>query len=137
MEHWFLDAHYSSEFETFTDNLNKILKEDVNQVDFDARIEQYLYEIFYPEEYETWHNRLLACAYLKMIDNNDAQAANILAIYNDKSIFEEILTNILRKSIYEYYFTLKYNTEENDNKFTIKELDSIITKIESKWVQNV
>ena len=72
-----------------------------------------------------------------MIDKNDAQAANILAIYNDKSVFEEILTNILRKSIYEYYFTLKYNTEENDNKFTLNELDNIITKIESKWVQNV
>ena len=72
-----------------------------------------------------------------MLDNKDTQAANILAIYNDKSVFEEILKNILRKSIYEYYFTLKYNTEENNDKFTLKELDAIIEKIEDKWVQNV
>lgn len=94
-------------------------------------------EIFYPEEKDVWHKRLLTCAYLKMLDNKDTQAANILAIYNDKSVFEEILKNILRKSIYEYYFTLKYNTEENNDKFTLKELDAIIEKIEDKWVQNV
>ena len=32
---------------------------------------------------------------------------------------------------------MKYNTEENNDKFTLKELDAIIEKIEDKWVQNV
>lgn len=137
MMHWFLDSHYSSEVEEFFDNLNEKVKEDLKSLDFDRCINEHLNEIFYPEEKDVWHKRLLTCAYLKMLDNKDTQAANILAIYNDKSVFEEILKNILRKSIYEYYFTLKYNTEENNDKFTLKELDAIIEKIEDKWVQNV
>ena len=137
MTHWFLDSHYSSEVEEFFDNLNEKVKDDLKSLDFDRCINEHLNEIFYPEEKDVWHKRLLTCAYLKMLDNKDTQAANILAIYNDKSVFEEILKNILRKSIYEYYFTLKYNTEENNDKFTLKELDAIIEKIEDKWVQNV
>lgn len=137
MEHWFLDAHYSSEFEEFIAGLNEKIKSDLNKIDFDKEVEDNIDNIFYPEEKEIWHKRLLTCAYLKMLDKKDLQASNILAIYNDSKAFDEILKIILRKSIYEYYFTLKYNTEENDNKFTLNELDKIIEKIESKWVDNV
>lgn len=137
MNHWFLDAHYSTEFEEFLANMNAKVKDNLESVDFDRLIDENMNKIFYKDEKEIWRKRLLTCAYLKMLDNKDAQAANILAIYNDDAIFDEILKNILRKSIYEYYFTLKFNTEENDDRFTLNELDAIIEKIESKWVQNV
>lgn len=136
MEHWFFDAHYSSEFENFIEDLNNCLING-EDVDFDKKIEENLNVIFYESEKEIWHKRLLTCAYLKMLDKKDSQASNLLAIYNDFAIFEEMLKNILRKSIYEYYFSLKYNTEENNDKFTLSQLDSIIGTIESKWVQNV
>ena len=57
-------------------------------------------------------------------------------LYYDGRAFLKFLKYILRKSIYEYYFTLKYNSEENNEKFTIKQLDKIIADIESKWVKN-
>lgn len=137
MNHWFLDARYSSEFEDFLADMNTQVKNNLESVDFDRLIDKNLDKIFYKGEKDIWQKRMLTCAYLKMLDNKDAQAANILAIYNDDSIFAEILKNILRKSIYEYYVTLKYNTEENDGKFTLKELDAVIEKIENRWVQNV
>ena len=137
MSHWFLDAHYSSEFEEFIESMNSAVKADLKSVDFDKMIDENLDKIFYDEEKYIWRKRLLTCAYLKMFDNKEAQAANILAIYNDDKVFTKILKTILRNSIYEYYVTLKYNTEENDDRFTLKELDEIIEKIESKWVQNV
>ena len=49
----------------------------------------------------------------------------------------ESMRYIIRKSIYEYYFGLKYNTELNNGKFSLNELDYIIKLIEAKWVQNV
>ena len=137
MPHWFLDAHYSSEFEEFLEEINTEVKNNLDTVDLDKMVEKSLNKIFYKEEKTAWRNRLLTCAYLKMLDNKDNQASNILAIYHDDTAFIEILRNILRKSIYEYYFTLKFNTDENNGRFTLKELDEIIEKIESKWVQNV
>ncbi len=137
MEHWFLDAHYSSEFETFLQKLNESVTSDLKNTDFDSLINQNIDLIFYTEEREIWRKRLLNCAYLKMLDNKHNDASNLLAIYNDNNVFSEVLKNILRKSIYEYYFTLKFNTEENNGQLTLKELDAIIEKIENKWVQNV
>ena len=65
------------------------------------------------------------------------EAQFIYSLYFDEYYVEEFYKNILKKSIYEYYFSLKFNTEENQNKFTLDELDVIISKIEEKWVENV
>ena len=133
--HWFLDSHYSSEFEAFLEITDsEVLSKDF---DFDTLINKYISSIFYPEEYEIRRERLLVCSYMEHIADNTKLADKLYRLYFDKNKFEELLKNILRRSIYEYYFTLKYNTEENQNKFTLKQLDDIITSIESKWVKNV
>ena len=135
MQHWFLDYHYSSEFEAFAEILdNEVL---AGNYEFDSLINEYLSKIFYQDEYEAWHKRLLVCAYMEL-NNKHEELANLLyCLYNDEDAYRELLKNIIRKSIYEYYFSLKYNTEENQNKFTLKQLDDIITSIENKWVKNV
>lgn len=134
-EHWFLDYHYSSEFEVFTEILdNEVL---AGNYDFDNLIEDYLAKIFYKDEYETWHKRLLVCAYMEFNSGSEHNAELILNIYFDKNKYDEFLKFVLKKSIYEYYFSLKFNTEDNQNKFTLKQLDDIITVIEKRWVKNV
>lgn len=134
MRHWFLHSNYSSEIEAFLEIANsEVLTTDF---DFDLLIREYVHKVFYDEEYCTWRKRLLLCAYIKSSEK-DTQTAEILyGIYKNQNLFEELLVNILRKSVYEYYFSLKYNTEENQNKFTLKQLDDIITFIENKWVHN-
>lgn len=134
-EHWFLDSKYSSEFEEFVEYLNSnILDEKFN---LDAAVDENLNKIFYEYEYLIWKNRILNCAYIKYCDNKKDVAARLLSLYYDKVLYLEFLRHIVRKSIYEYYFSLKFNTEENQNKFTLEQLDVIISSIEDKWVKNV
>ena len=134
-EHWFLDSKYSSEFEDFLEYLNSNVLE--HNFDFDSAIDVNLRKIFYKEEYKIWHSRLLTCAYMKLCDKKENAADKIFSLYSYKPLFELFLKHILRRSIYEYYFSLKFNTEENQNKFTLQQLDDIISSIEDKWVKNV
>lgn len=137
MEHWFLDSEYSTEFEEFLDKMNRVLKADINAVDFDKLVNENKDTIFYDEEKHIWRERLLVSAYLKMLDKKHGEAELLYNLYFDEKYINELYLNILRKSVYEYYFSLKFNTDENQNRFTLGELDLIIEKIEEKWVKNV
>ena len=72
-----------------------------------------------------------------MLDKKHGEAELLYNLYFDEKYINELYLNILRKSVYEYYFSLKFNTDENQNRFTLGELDLIIEKIEEKWVKNV
>ena len=137
MEHCFLDSEYSPEFEEFLVCLNAMLKTSLENVDFDRIIEENTGKIFDTREKTIRANRLLVCAYLKMIDKKFDMAKKLCTIYKSEANFAEFLTHIFKKSIYEYYVNLKFNTEENKDRFTLAELDRIIAQIEQKWVQNV
>ena len=135
LKYWFLDGHYSSEFEAFIEILDaEILTESC---DIEMLVNQYINKVFYKDEYKIWKNRLLVAAYMELNSKHIDIAKTLFSIYCDKLAYEEFLKLILRKSIYEYYFSLKYNTEENQNKFTLNQLDDIITAIEQKWISNV
>lgn len=135
IDHWFLDAKYSSEFEEFVQCLDEnILESDFDVDDFVLRN---LHNVFYEEEYIVWKNRLLTCAYIALNDGKAQEAEILFNVYYDKGLYEKLLIHILKRSVYEYYFSLKFNTEENQNKFTLKQLDVIISSIEDKWVNNV
>jgi len=136
-QHWFLDYDYSDEIEQMFDILNTKLINHEYKLNFDELINKSLDFVFYPEEYKVWSERLIMCAYLKLLTGRNEQAELIYGLYNNEEMKREFFKNILRKSIYEYYFALKYNTELNDGKFSINELDYIIKIIESRWVQNV
>ena len=134
-ERWFLDPNYSSEYEAFLEILDvEIL--DTN-FDIDGMIDEYLTKVFYTDEYNVWKERLLVTSYMKHADRDDEVANILYSIYHQKAVYDEFLKMILRKSVYEYYFSLKYNTEYNQNKFTTRQLDDIILSIENKWVNNV
>ena len=135
MKYWFLDSHYSSEFEAFIEIADTEVMTD--GFDFDKLIDNYVSKVFYQDEYNTWKKRLLVCAYMELNDNHHDIAKILYNLYYDTDAYKEFLKILLRKSIYEYYFSLKFNTEENQNKFTLKQLDDIIEAIENKWVKNV
>ena len=50
---------------------------------------------------------------------------------------EEFFLNILKRSIYEYLMTIRYNKDLNKEQFTSSEIDDKIQYIEDKWVKNV
>ena len=136
-QHWFMDYGYGDEFNEMIDILNLRLQNKEYKIDFDAIINLYLPKIFYPEELKAWRERLVMCAYLKLLTGKKERAELIYSLYSDENLICEFLKNILRRSVYEYYFALKYDTELNDGKFSLNELDYIIKLIEKRWVKNV
>ncbi len=116
-DYWFLNATYSDEFEEFLQNIEKV---ECN--DFEKYIEENLEKVFYPEEYNIWKNRVLNCAILKHFAGSEKAAQNLYSLYNDKKLIRELLKNILRKSIYEYFYAKEDNLR--------------VKQIEDMWVNN-
>ncbi len=125
MDKWFLDAGYSDEFEA-------LLKETPGN--FEHIISSYIDKIFYTEEKSVWSRRLLMSAYLKFAENKNSDAELLYSLYYHNELKEEFFKNILRKSIYEYYVRLKFDTALNNGRYTLAELDKIISEIEDLWV---
>lgn len=115
-DYWFLNSTYSDEFEEF---LRKI--ETISCEKYDEFIDQNVEKVFYPEENIVWTNRILNCALLKHLAGEEKAAQNLYSLYNDKKLIRELYKNILRKSVYEYYFA-------KDDKERVQ-------KIESMWVK--
>ena len=112
---WFLNSTYSDEFEEFLKLLDK-------PEDFEKLIDENLEKVFYAEEYRVWSDRILNVSLLKHLAGDEKTAQNLYSLYNDKTLKREFFKNILRKSIYEYYFAQK--DEEK------------IRAIEEMWVQS-
>ena len=132
MVHWFLDAHYSDEFEEFLDTLNEEIKSG-KLVDFDSVVEKNTDTVFYQDEKNIWSSRLLNCAYLKLITGSVREAEILYNIYYDNTYKEFFFKFVMRKSLYEYYFTMLYNNDTSI--FTQGQLTDIVSEIESKWVK--
>ena len=115
---WFLNSDYSDEFEEFI----KIL-EKTETVEYEKIIEEHILNIFDKEEYRVWSERILHVSLLKDLSGDEKAAQNLYSLYNDKELKKEFFKNIIRKSIYEYYFS------KNDK--------SKIEQIEEMWVKNV
>ena len=115
-DYWFLDSKYSDEFEDFIK-----LSEQTSAEDFDKIIDENIEKVFYKEEYNVWSERILNVSELKALSGDTVMAEKLFSLYNDKDLIREFFKNILRKSLYEYYFA------KNDvNK---------IKKIEEMWVK--
>lgn len=115
-DYWFLNSTYSDEFEEFLREIETISCEK-----YDEFIDQNVEKVFYPEENIIWTNRILNCALLKHLAGEEKAAQNLYSLYNDKKLVRELYKNILRKSVYEYYFA-------KDDKERVQ-------KIESMWVK--
>ena len=89
--------------------------------------------VFYQDEKNIWSSRLLNCAYLKLITGSVREAEILYNIYYDNTYKEFFFKFVMRKSLYEYYFTMLYNNDTSI--FTQGQLTDIVSEIESKWVK--
>ena len=81
-----------------------------------------------------WSERLLIAAYMMLIQGDKKYADYVYSLYFDEEAKQEFYKFILKKSIYEYYVALKFSTELNDGRYSLRELDGIIAHIEGLWV---
>ena len=141
---WFYDEITSEPFSDMITKLDNLYKENKYDTDLDKFIADNFNTIYTPEEVEIWKNRFYLCAYLKQQQNESDLAQKFYSLKNNYTF----LTNILRKSIYEYYVNKRWqlkNTSSTtnifkkdvlpDTEFAQIQLDMIISTIENKWVK--
>ena len=127
--HWFLDADYSDEF----DELLSDLKTADN---LDKLVTDYKNKVFFPEEKQSWINKLIFCAYVKYIIGKEDEAGEIYSLTLNEMLFDKLITEILKRSIYEYLFLIKYNKDLNTEMFTDENISDKIAYIEKNWVKS-
>ena len=146
VQNWFFDEITSPKFKAFIEKLSAEFKKNNFNVDLDKYIADNYDSIFDAKELAYQIVTFNIAAYLRFI-KGDKESAQILYSLGTNYAF---LTNILRKSIYEYYVGKRYllkNQRKVSNKFEQKmqpqvddfkllQLDMIISSIEAKWVDN-
>ncbi len=146
VQNWFFDEITSPEFKDFIDKLSKEFKQNNFNVDLDKFLADNYDNIYTAKELAYQLVTFNVAAYLRFT-KGDKELAQILYSLGTNYSF---LTNILRKSVYEYYVGRRYllkNQRQVVNKFEQKmqpkvddfqllQLDMIISSIEAKWVDN-
>lgn len=149
VQRWFFDVESNDEFRTFIENLNENIKENNMSFDFNELVTQKLPKIFTIEQKDLLDKRILMSSYLKLLSENNEDAQFLYSLYFDEDKKKELAETILKKSIYEYYVTLKFKQKDeskmknifamrNKQKTTelsTKQIDLVISIIESLWVK--
>lgn len=146
VQNWFFDEVTSETFKIFIEKLSQEYKKNNFNVEADKFIADHYDEIYTAPELAYKLVTFNLAAYLRYT-KGDKELAQI---FYSLGANYQFLTNILRKSIYEYYVGLRYilknkqktksafrpeKQTEGDN-FKLLQLDLIISSIEERWVDN-
>lgn len=144
IQNWFYDEITSPEFKEFIDKLSYEFKSNNFNVDLDKFIADNFDSVFTAKELAYQMVNFNIAAYLRQL-KEDNELAQVLYSLGTNYAF---LTNILRKSIYEYYVGQRYilknqrkaatmfeqKLQPQADDFELLQLDMIISSIEAKWV---
>lgn len=145
VQNWFFDEITSEDFKAFIDKLSEEYKSNNFDVDLDKYIADNFDSIYTAKELAYKLITFNIAAYLRML-KGDKELAEIFYSLGSNYAF---LTNIIRKSIYEYYVGKRYvlkNQRKTANVFEkrmlpktddlqLLQLDMIISSIEARWVE--
>ena len=146
VQNWFFDEITSDTFSVFIDKLSKEYKENNFNIDLDKFVADHYDEIYTPPELAYKLVTFNIAAYLRYTKGDKKLAQ----VFYSLGTNYQFLTNIIRKSIYEYYVGCRYilknqrNTatvfqakhQQNNDNFKLLQLDLIISSIEARWVKN-
>ena len=146
VQNWFFDEITSPEFNSFIQKLSEEYKANNYSVDLDKYIADNYDKIYTAQELAYKLVTFNIAAYLKQL-KGDNELAQVFYSLGSNYAF---LTNIIRKSIYEYYVGKRYLLKNQRNtanvfdkklqpqtgEFALLQLDMIISSIEAKWVDN-
>ena len=146
VQNWFFDEITSEEFKNFIDKLSLEFKSNNFDVDLDKFIADNFDEIYTAKELAYKLITFNMAAYLRLL-KGDKDLAVIFYSLGSNYAF---LTNIIRKSIYEYYVGKRYilknqrkaanifekRMQPKVDDFKLLQLDMIISSIEARWVDN-
>ena len=125
---WFLDGHYSDEFEQLIKNLK--------DRDLDELVKEYLPIVFDETEKQSWIKRIVLSAYIKFGANKISDAQKLYSLAQNEYLLEEFFVNLLQRSIYEYFLIIKYNKDLNSENISHDEIEEKIKYIEKNWTKS-
>lgn len=145
VQNWFFDEITSEDFKAFIDKLSEEYKSNNFDVDLDKYIADNFDSIYTAKELAYKLITFNIAAYLRML-KGDKELAEIFYSLGSNYAF---LTNIIRKSIYEYYVGKRYilknqrktanvfekRMQPRTDDFQLLQLDMIISSIEARWVE--
>lgn len=143
-KNWFFEKNDNEEFDSFINQLNSSDNfynnlQNLIEINFD--------NIFNPVELQRINNRLIITAYLLKNSKKENIANMLYSLLPSSSYKNTFLTNMLQKSIYEYflnekerYYDLKKShsifTKKQNSNIDIKFVENAIEEIEKHWVDN-
>ena len=145
VQNWFFDEITSEEFKVFIDNLSEKYKLNNFDVDLDKYIADNFDSIYTAKELAYKLITFNIAAYLRMLKGDKELAETFYSLGSNYAF----LTNIIRKSIYEYYVGKRYilknqrktanvfekRMQPRTDDFQLLQLDMIISSIEARWVE--
>ena len=145
VQNWFFDEITSEDFKVFIDKLSDEYKSNNFDVDLDKYIADNFDSIYTAKELAYKLITFNIAAYLRIL-KGDKELAEIFYSLGSNYAF---LTNIIRKSIYEYYVGKRYilknqrktanvfekRMQPRTDDFQLLQLDMIISSIEARWVE--
>jgi len=149
IQRWFFDTEYSDEFKAVVDELNSKISANDFSFEFDEVVAQSALKIFTTKQKKILDKRILMGSYLRYLSGNKADAGLLYSLYCDEDKKAKLAQNIIRKSIYEYYVSLKFRYKEENKmtnifalrnkpktqELTSKQIDMVISIIEGLWVK--
>ena len=147
VQNWFFDEITSDTFAEFIEKLSLEYKKNNFNVDADKFIADHFDEIYTAPELAYKLVTFNLAAYLRYTKGD----MKLAQIFYSLGTNYQFLTNIVRKSIYEYYIGLRYILKNKQNtktafqslkkpeadEFKLLQLDLIISSIEARWVDHV
>lgn len=148
VQKWFFDTEYSEGFKLIVSDLNKQILANDFIFDLETVVKSASELIFEIDQKRLLDKRILMSAYLKYLSGYHDDAQVLYSLYLSEKDKNKLAENIIRKSIYEYYVTLKFKCKD-ENKMTnifamrnkqktvelsLKQIELMISMIESLWV---
>ncbi len=146
VQNWFYDEVTSPEFSVLIEKLSAEYKNNNYSVDLDKFLADNFDDMYNTKELTYQMVTFNIAAYLRYIKGDKELAQKLYSLGSNYSF----LTNILRKSIYEYYVAKRYllknkrttsnmfekNLKNKNEDFELLHLDMIISSIEARWVDH-
>ena len=126
---WFFDTSNNESFEKIIEKLNENKIEGINN--FNEIVEEAKSEIFSDAFMKIFNQRLLIAAHLLELSDEKTFADLTYSLTKESSTKETFKTDILKRSLYEYFLTKKERYEN------LKNATSIFTRKANKDLQNI
>ena len=126
---WFFDTAHNEDFAGIIDNIvdNKIS----NVSEIEKILEDAKARVFSENFMKIFDNRLLLSAYLTKLAEEQTFADLIYSLIPHSDIKDKFISDILKRSVYEYFLTQKERYEN------LKNATSIFTRRANKDLQNI